>query len=59
MNKDQLLEVIKQDMRHWPVGALKYAMAFVDDKCLCVDGDYDTAWWWKLRKAIDAELNNR
>jgi len=57
MNKDQLLEIIKQDMRHWSADALKEARSFVDDKCL--NQTDSVFWWWQLRKAIDAELNNR
>ena len=59
MNKEQLLEVVKEDMKHWPVGALKYALSFVDDKCLCIDGDNDVAWWWKLRRAVCDEMGKR
>jgi len=57
MNKDQLLEVIKEDMKHWSADALKEARLFVDDKCL--NQTDSVFWWWQLRKAIDAELNNR
>ena len=52
MNKEQLLEVLKEDMKHWSAGALYYALSFVDDKCLCGDSDNDAAvarWWWELR----------
>ena len=59
MNKEQLLEAVKEDMKYWPIGALKYALAFIDDKCLCVDGDNDMAWWWKLHKAAREELDKR
>ena len=62
MNKEQLLEVVKEDMKHWSVGALKYALAFIDDKCLCVDGDNDAdvaRWWWELRKAVREVLDKR
>jgi len=62
MNKEQLLEVVKEDMKHWSAGVLKYAMAFIDDKCLCGDSDNDAdvaRWWWELRKAVREELDKR
>ena len=56
-DKAKLMEMLKQDMRHWSADALKEASRFVDDKVL--NQNDSCYWWWKIRKAIDAELEAR
>ena len=56
-DKVKLMEMLKQDMKHWSADALKEARRFVDDKCL--NQTDSVFWWWKIRKAIDAELEAR
>ena len=56
-DKEKLMQMLKQDMKHWSADALKEARLFVDDKCL--NQTSNVFWWWKIRKAIEQELEGR
>ena len=56
-DKEKLMQMLLLDMKHWSVDVLKEARNFVDDKCL--NQTSNVYWWWKIRKAIEQELEGR
>lgn len=56
-DKEKLMQMLLLDMKHWSVDVLKEAGSFVDDKCL--NQTSNVYWWWKIRKAIEQELEGR
>ena len=56
-DKAKLMEMLKQDMKHWSADVLREALRFIDDKCLTENEN--GAWWWKLRRSVYAELVSR
>lgn len=56
-DKAKLKRVLLQDMKHWSVETLTYAIRFIDNIVLSQTDDF--LWWWDLRKRVGAELVNR
>ena len=57
-DKERLRQALLQDMKHWSVDTLKFAINYIDGMVLSMEGD-DFLWWWDLRKRVDAELRQR
>ena len=54
-DKEILKQALLQDMKHWSVDTLKYAISYIDGMVLSVEGD-DFLWWWDLRRDVYNEL---
>lgn len=57
-DKERLRQALLQDMKHWSIDTLKYAINYIDGMVLSMEGD-DFLWWWDLRKEAGEELEAR
>ena len=57
-DKEILRQALLQDMKHWSVDTLKYAISYIDGMVLSMEGE-DFLWWWELRKEAKTELEAR
>lgn len=54
-DKERLRQALLQDMKHWSVDTLKFAINYIDGIEQSMMGE-DVLWWRDLREKVDAEL---